>query len=121
MEAAICGVTEISAQEYRQRYNNLSNIDAKTNKDGFNREFTVSVRIVLRSIYHCNTVLSFMVPFMVGPDYFASFPTMSGISACISFAPLKGACFVFLTARRYQFSGFYVCSPSRNKVEPIIQ
>ena len=44
LEAAVCGVTEISSQEFRQRYNNFCNVDPKTKKDGFYREFAVFIQ-----------------------------------------------------------------------------
>ncbi len=56
LEAAVCGVTEISAQEFRQRFNNLSNKDQKTGKDGFHREFTVSSYYLLQEIFVIHTL-----------------------------------------------------------------
>eukprot|EP00794_Sanderia_malayensis_P007980 gene7980-8837_t len=39
LEAAFCGVTEFSAQEFTQKFNKLSIVDRQTGEDGFHKEF----------------------------------------------------------------------------------
>ena len=43
LEATVCGVTEISVQEFKKKFETLCDVDPRTKRGGIVREFTVRI------------------------------------------------------------------------------